>query len=265
MTSIAIVLIMTIISMTSGRVEINTDLPGDARGISYKCPSVISTEYDVTVISDTPLIAGCAQIVYDSNDTIKQSYNLWFGNERHRGQDCHDPRMDYFHFNCLAKELEQSKDTSKGLMYLRLYNDDFNKTLKPDYKCALFEAVNGNLNSFRIAVSENISCNGLFDVLYPPQMIPESNKGSMLLLFKRKQVDLERKRRDASSSIIDGDDGHGNSPSNVKSKSKTDVPVLAGISPYTLLVVNRVSNKNSTGIIKYTKRLWNDIIELFTD
>lgn len=56
----------------------------------------------------------------------------------------------------------------------------------------LFEAVNGNLNSFRIAVSENISCNGLFDVLYPPQMIPETNKGSMLLLFNRKQVDLER-------------------------------------------------------------------------
>jgi len=76
---------------------------------------------------------------------------------------------------------------------------------------------------------------------------------------------LKRKRRDASSSIIDGDDGHGNSPSNVKSKSKTDVPVLAGISPFTLFVVNRVRSKNSTGIIEYTTSLWSDIKELFTD
>lgn len=51
------------------------------------------------------------------------------------------------------------------------------------------------------------------------------------------------------------------SVSNVKSTSKTGVPVLAGINPFALILVNRVHN-NKTGSIK-PLGLWDQITKLF--
>jgi len=45
--------------------------------------------------------------------------------------------LEYFRYNCLTKDLVLYKDTIEGLMYLRLYQDDYNKTGTPDYKCAV--------------------------------------------------------------------------------------------------------------------------------
>jgi hypothetical protein len=53
------------------------------------------------------------------------------------------------------------------------------------------------------------------------------------------------------------------SVSNVKSTSKTDVPVLAGINPFSLILVNRGHN-NKTGSIK-PLGLWDQITKLFKD
>ncbi|XP_026820346.1 uncharacterized protein LOC113558953 [Rhopalosiphum maidis] len=53
------------------------------------------------------------------------------------------------------------------------------------------------------------------------------------------------------------------SASNVKSTSKTDVPVLAGINPFSLILVNRGHN-NKTGSIK-PLGLWDQITKLFKD
>jgi len=47
----------------------------------------------------------------------------------------------------------------------------------------------------------------------------------------------------------------------VKSISKTDVTVLAGVNPFTLMLSNRVHN-NSTGSIK-PLGLWDQIVKLF--
>lgn len=53
------------------------------------------------------------------------------------------------------------------------------------------------------------------------------------------------------------------SVSNVKSTSKIDVPVLAGINPFSLILVNRGHN-NKTGSIK-PLGLWDQITKLFID
>ncbi|XP_060845523.1 uncharacterized protein LOC132925118 [Rhopalosiphum padi] len=53
------------------------------------------------------------------------------------------------------------------------------------------------------------------------------------------------------------------SASSVKSTSKTDVPVLAGINPFSLILVNRGHN-NKTGSIK-PLGLWDQITKLFID
>ncbi|KAE9543366.1 hypothetical protein AGLY_002166 [Aphis glycines] len=122
--------------------------------------------------------------------------------------------LEYFRYNCLTKDLVLYKDTIEGLMYLRLYQDDYNKTGTPDYKCALYEAINGNRTSFRFAISPNTTCKGLIDVLYPPRdmLFSDSNPGAVLLSFNRKNVDnvdYERYRRQALPYKIDGNGGNG--------------------------------------------------------
>ncbi|XP_050061707.1 uncharacterized protein LOC126551716 [Aphis gossypii] len=142
------------------------------RELLFRCPSLIAAEYEVTVLNSvSALIAGCAYITYSSSILIQQSYLMWFGSKEERGQDCYNPNLEYYRFNCLTKDLVLYKDTIEGLMYLRLYQDDYNKTGTPDYKCALYETINGNRTSFRFAISPNTTCNGLIDVLYPPRYV----------------------------------------------------------------------------------------------
>jgi len=48
-----------------------------------------NAEYDVTVKgSVSSLIGGCAYISNNANDTMSQSYSLWFGNIQHDGPHC---------------------------------------------------------------------------------------------------------------------------------------------------------------------------------
>lgn len=56
----------------------------------------------------------------------------------------------------------------------------------------LYETVNGDATTFKMAISGNASCDGLLHMLSRPllQMIPEFNKGSILLLFNKTKLDV---------------------------------------------------------------------------
>lgn len=56
----------------------------------------------------------------------------------------------------------------------------------------LYETVNGDGTTFKIAISGHASCDGLLHMLSRPllQMIPEFNKGSILLLFNKTKLDV---------------------------------------------------------------------------
>ncbi|KAE9524198.1 hypothetical protein AGLY_015443 [Aphis glycines] len=218
MASITVMFIITIIAFTIRGAEITTtekDLTTISPGILYRCPALVSTEYQVTLVnSDTVSTTGCAYLMYTEGYVIEQSYMVWIGTEEYEGEDCHDLRMKYYSFSCLTKNLVLTKDRYEGLMLLRIYEDDYNKTGTPAYKCALYEELSANRSSFRFAISQNASCKGLLDVLSPPPntMFTEFNTGATLITFNSKQanaVNNVRKRRHALSDIIGGDRGHG--------------------------------------------------------
>ncbi|XP_050063195.1 uncharacterized protein LOC126552523 [Aphis gossypii] len=184
------------------------------RELLFRCPSLRAAEYEVTVLNSvSALIAGCAYITYSSSILIQQSYLMWFGSKEEKGQDCYNPNLEYFRYNCLTKDLVLNKDTIEGLMYLRLYADDYNKTGTPDYKCALYETINGNRTHFRFAISPNKTCKGLIDVLYPPRdmLFSDSNPGAVLLSFNSKN--FEPRLRKVSTTCLtlkyDGNGGNG--------------------------------------------------------
>ncbi|KAE9543367.1 hypothetical protein AGLY_002167 [Aphis glycines] len=213
---IPIIAITILTAQITNEIDLSTSTSITApRELLFRCPSLIAAEYEVTVLNSvSALIAGCAYITYSSSILIQQSYLMWFGSKEERGQDCYNPNLEYFRYNCLTKDLVLYKDTIEGLMYLRLYQDDYNKTGTPDYKCALYEAINGNRTSFRFAISPNTTCKGLIDVLYPPRdmLFSDSNPGAVLLSFNRKNVDnvdYERYRRQALPYKIDGNGGNG--------------------------------------------------------
>ncbi|XP_060845471.1 uncharacterized protein LOC132925062 [Rhopalosiphum padi] len=362
MTSIIVVLIITI-TITSGGAKENT-LPRVAPPIYDSCPSLESAEYQVTMIDSVKsLVSGCAYISYNYslNSVSQQSLRLWFGTVEYNSQSCHYQGMEYFNFYCMGKLPSPTEDTKEGRMrYIRLYDADANKAGNSDHRCALYKTGIENATTFRMAVSENTSCDGLLNILSRPKMkIPEYNKGSMLLLFNKTRLNTlvtsplpdttitesmesiaisvegdflqhfgnrlnqfggssalstavqnktKREQRHALPYAFAGVGGRGSvmflynsqsamnenedtantttttmdknrlresleiehiqkrrrrSVSNVKSTSKIDVPVLAGINPFSLILVNRGHN-NKTGSIK-PLGLWDQITKLFKD
>ncbi|KAF0752242.1 Uncharacterized protein FWK35_00034196 [Aphis craccivora] len=218
MASIIVMFIITIIAFTIRGAEITItekDLTTTSQGILYRCPALISTEYQVTLVNSvTVSTTGCAYLMYTEGDVIKQSYMVWFGTEEYGGEDCHDLRMSYYSFSCLTKNLVLTKDRYEGLMLLRIREEDYNESGTSDYKCALYEGLSANRSSFRFAISQNASCTGLLDVLYPPpnMMFTEFNKEATLITFNSKQANVDnnvRKRRHGLSDIIGGNRGHG--------------------------------------------------------
>ncbi|KAL5237283.1 hypothetical protein ACI65C_004693 [Semiaphis heraclei] len=196
-----------------------------------------------------------------------------------------------------------------------------NKTGVRDRRCALYEKINNHDKTLRVAISSDVSCDGLSDILYNPQLIHRHNKGFMLLIFNKIKHDAtttsttqnpyyrkeesneekDRRRRrvlqmsagdDRHSAVIDLVNSNGlqlnanakdvtatineknwlrrpleinnlklRRKRSVTPTSKTNVTVLAGVNPFTMLLSNRVHN-NNTGSIK-PLGLWDQIVNLF--
>uniref|UniRef100_A0A2S2PBU0 Uncharacterized protein n=1 Tax=Schizaphis graminum TaxID=13262 RepID=A0A2S2PBU0_SCHGA len=192
MTSIFVVLIITIITITSGGAKENT-LPRIALPLYDSCPSLESAEYQVTMIDSVKsLISGCAYISYNYslNSVSQQSLRMWFGSVVYSSQSCHYQGKENFNFYCTGKLPSSTEDTKEGRMrYIRLYDADANKVGNPDHRCALYKTGIENATTFRMAVSGNTSCDGLLNILSRPKMkISDYNKGSMLLLFNKTRL-----------------------------------------------------------------------------
>ncbi|XP_060845348.1 uncharacterized protein LOC132924925 [Rhopalosiphum padi] len=163
-------------------------------GIQDKCPaqSGYSEYYQVTVMSsNTSLVSGCAYIQFNIVDSKRQSFSLWLSNLPRTGKRCREHNytdMEHYHFNCVLKSPSPSDDTNKGRVYVRLYGPATKTPGKVNVKCAMFETVKGNSTMFRMAISGNVKCNGLSEMLFYPKpmmSMPESNNGSILLRLNR--------------------------------------------------------------------------------
>ncbi|XP_026819853.1 uncharacterized protein LOC113558560 [Rhopalosiphum maidis] len=188
-----VVLIITIISSIGTRADLQTNMFGVLPGRLSRCPPLESAEYEVTTMISLSLkIGGCAYINYNSSDIIKQSFNLWFNGVQNYVQSCRDQGMEHFNLYCLTKSLWLPDDANKGPTYIKLYDEAFYKGGRLDYRCALYETVDGNASAVRLAVSGNTSCHGLLHMLSHssliPKNIPEFNEGSMLLIFNKTKL-----------------------------------------------------------------------------
>ncbi|XP_050063826.1 uncharacterized protein LOC126552844 isoform X1 [Aphis gossypii] len=198
MSTFVVLVITVIISIGAGAdLQTDKDMLEVTPQIQDGCPPLESAEYQVTVMSSISLVInGCAYINYNSSNVMRQSYSLWFDRVQHGGQcsrdQAHNLGMEHLSFYCLKKSPVLPENTNKGRMYLRLYDETSNKTGKPYQKCAMYETVNGDATTFKIAISGHTSCDGLLHMLSPSllQMIPQFNKGSVLLLFNKTKLDV---------------------------------------------------------------------------
>uniref|UniRef100_A0A2S2NU84 Uncharacterized protein n=1 Tax=Schizaphis graminum TaxID=13262 RepID=A0A2S2NU84_SCHGA len=150
----------------------------------------------MTSNTSTSLVSGCANIQFNIVDSKRQSFSLWLSNLPRTGKRCREHNytdMEHYHFNCVLKSPSPSDDTNKGRVYVRLYGPPTNTTGKVNVKCAMYENVKGNSTMFRMAISGDVKCNGLSDMLFHSKpMMPESNNGSILLRLNRYRYNRHR-------------------------------------------------------------------------
>ncbi|KAL5237558.1 hypothetical protein ACI65C_004968 [Semiaphis heraclei] len=65
----------------------------------------------------------------------------------------------------------------------------------------LYEKINNHEKTLRVAISSDVSCDGLSDILYNTQMIHQHNKGSMLLIFNKTKHDATTTTTESIQSI----------------------------------------------------------------
>ncbi|XP_026819307.1 uncharacterized protein LOC113557969 [Rhopalosiphum maidis] len=168
-------------------------------GIQGKCPSQsgYSEYYQVTVMtSNTSLVSGCAYIQFNIVNSKRQSFSLWLSKLPRTGKRCQEHNytdMEHYHFNCLLKPPSPSDDAHKGRVYVRLYGPATKTPGKVNVKCAMYENVKGNATMFRMAISSNVKCDGLSELLFDSKpVMPESNNGSILLRLNRYRYNKHR-------------------------------------------------------------------------
>ncbi|XP_060847340.1 uncharacterized protein LOC132926931 [Rhopalosiphum padi] len=186
--AVLIIPLMFVVAVNSNLDEEMMEVPP---GIQGKCPeqSGYSQYYQVTVMkSNTSLVSGCAYIQFNIISK-RQSFSLWLSNLPRTGIRCREHNytdMEHYHFNCVLKPPSPSDDFDKGRVYVRLYGPATKTTGKINIKCAIFENAKGNSTMFRMAISDNVKCNGLSEMLlYPKPKMSESNNGSILMRLNR--------------------------------------------------------------------------------
>ncbi|XP_022162930.1 uncharacterized protein LOC111028548 isoform X2 [Myzus persicae] len=182
-TAVALMIsIIAFFAITGETVNLKTEK--DMAETPEGCPYVEDDEYTVTVKgSVSSLKGGCAYIHYNASDKLPQTYSLWFGNSHHDRPHCSNNGIIYFNFHCISNSPSPSADISKGRMYINkvwLF-DENNKT--EDRRCAFYEKIKYSDTTLRMAISKTVSCDGLADLLYDPNMSPRDTKGSLLMIF----------------------------------------------------------------------------------
>ncbi|XP_029341679.1 uncharacterized protein LOC100571224 isoform X3 [Acyrthosiphon pisum] len=266
------------------------------------CPYLENGEYAVTVKgSVSALISGCGHINYNSSDMKPQTYSLWFENKHHIGPHCTTHGREYFHFYCVSKPPSPSADIKKGRMFIsKIWPYDEAVINTENRRCALYEKIDDNNPTLRIAIGKGTSCNGLSDMLQHPEVIPWDRNGNLFIViytnrsatittstksiqpiskryqgqgyslqnFGNRSNTFHRKIRETKDddkrtrlALQMTSDGDDIHGAVTVPTSKPDVIVLAGSNPFALLLANRVHN-NKTGSIK-PLGLWDSIVNIF--